>query len=98
MKPIIMLLKQQKYSEIIEGVLSLEGDKVILDFNNVSKWAIKLKIIVTKKKTRVKTILEVHTSATACALYQTEKDYCEQNNIRTGSKNTNIEYTKKIGF
>ena len=40
----------------------------------------------------------MHTLATACTSYQIEKDYCEQNNIRIGLKNTSMEYTKKIGF
>jgi len=43
-------------------------------------------------------MLEVVSSMTAYELYHEEKEYCEQNKIRIGSKNTIMEYTKKIGF
>ena len=64
----------------------------------MNKWARKSRIIVIKKHTKVKTILEVHTLLISYALYEKEREYCDKNNIRIGSKNICVEYVKKIGF
>ena len=46
----------------------------------------------------METTLEVNTNASACGLHQNEKDYCESNKVKIGSKNTIVECTKKVGF
>ena len=42
--------------------------------------------------------LEVNTSLTAHALHQRERECCDKNNIRIGSKNACLEHAKKLGF
>ena len=42
--------------------------------------------------------MQVKTKASAYALYQSKKEFCDSNNIRVGSKITCMEYIKKIGF
>ena len=98
MKVTIELLTQWRKNDAIEGVATTTDGRIISEFNDVNKWARTPRIIITKKHTKVEIMLEVKTSLTAYELYQREREYCDKINVRIGSKNTCMEYTKKIGF
>ena len=97
-KVTLELVNQWKKRKVIEGIVAIDGITITTGFIEVSKWARSLKIIKNKKKTKVETMIEVVSAMAAYGLYQEEKEFCDQNRIRIGSKNTIMEYTKKIGF
>jgi len=51
-----------------------------------------------KSHVKVDTIVHVKTTLKAYSLYMNQKECYDQNDIRVVSKNTGVEYTKKIGF
>ena len=97
-KVTLELVNQWKKRKVIEGIVAIDGIIMTTGFMEVSKWARSPRIIKNKKKTKVETMIEVVSAMAAYGLYQEEKEFCDQNRIRIGSKNTIMEYTKKIGF
>jgi len=97
-KVTLELVKQWKKAQAIEGIVTSDGEVLEFGYDNIRKWARAPKVVGNKKRTKVETMLEVLSPMTAYELYQAEKQYCDQNKIRIGSKNTVMEYTKKIGF
>ena len=51
-----------------------------------------------KKYIIVEIILEIKTKESAYQLYKNQKEYCNKYKIKISSKNTKMEYTKKIRF
>ena len=94
----IELLNQWTKTKVIEGIYATDGQIINNKYENLDSWAIEPKIVSKKKYVLVETILQVKTRASAYVFYQSEKEYCDSNNIRVGWKNTCMEYTKKIGF
>ena len=70
MKVTMQLLTQWRKNDAIEGVATITDETITSEFNDVNKWARTPRVIVTKKHTKVETMLEVHASLTAHALYQ----------------------------
>ena len=97
-KVTLELVKQWKKGQAIDGVVTSDGEILESGYDNIRKWARAPKVVGNKKRTKVETMLEVLSPMTAYELYHAEKQYCDQNKIRIGSKNTIMEYTKKIGF
>jgi len=62
------------------------------------KWATEPKVIKRKKQVKVETIIHVKILLKAYGLYMNQKEYCDINELRVITKNTGLEYTKKIGF
>ena len=52
------------------------------DYEVLNVWAIEPKVVKSKKYVKAETIIQVKTKASAYALYQNQKDYCDQNKIR----------------
>ena len=93
-----ILITQWTKNKMIDGVYDTNGGLMNKKHDDLDNWAMEPRIIKKKKHVTVETTLEVHTNASAYALCQNEKDYCESNNVKIGSKNTIMEHTKKWDF
>ena len=67
-----ILITQWTKNKVIDGVYDTNGGLMNEKYDDLDKWAMEPRIIMKKKYVSVETILEVHTSASAHALYQHE--------------------------
>ena len=86
------------HDKIIQDAYDLDGRMLERKYSELDSWAIIPRIVKKKKYATVETIIQVKTKASACRLYQNQKEYFYQNNISISRKRTGLEYTKKVRF
>ena len=95
---VIELLQKWIKSEVVEGVIALDGLTMVDDLQDIQTQVILPKIIERKDYVKAEVIAMVKTTMSAHVLCSKEEKFCNDNNIHVSLKNTRIEYTSKIGF
>ena len=94
----IRLINKQIKSKSIEGINANDGFIIEDDFTDTDAWVHPIKIVERKTSISINMILQACTSLYAYELYQDANEICQKYQIRVVSKETDVEYAKRIGI
>ena len=94
----IKLIKHWITIKVIDGIQTLQGSCKDDKFEEVDDWLHPVRVIIRKKSTIIHIMIAVYTELSTYQLYDKAKEICEKFNISASSKQTIMEYTKRIGM